>query len=70
MLGRKSRRHNASPWIVAEIDDAARRAAEQAAAQAGTPLEIWLADTVLRACQEGVENPATSWEVSERSQNQ
>ena len=54
MTGRKSHHDKTGPWIVAEIDDAARVAAEQAAATAGTSLEIWLADTVLRACQEGI----------------
>jgi hypothetical protein len=70
MLGRKSRRVNLNPWIVAEIDDAARQAAEQAAAKAGTPLEVWLADTVLRACQEGVEDHGAGPKVSERSLDQ
>jgi hypothetical protein len=41
-------------WIVADIAPHAQEAAEQAAATSGMPLEIWLAETVLRASQEGI----------------
>ncbi|MGE0155053.1 MAG: hypothetical protein AB7R90_20735 [Reyranellaceae bacterium] len=51
---RQSRRDNEEPWIVEGVSPAARAAAEQAADTAGTSLAIWLADTVLRATQEGV----------------
>jgi hypothetical protein len=43
-------------WIVPNVAPRTQEAAEQAAATSGLPLEIWLAETVLRACQEGVGN--------------
>lgn len=42
------------PWEIEGISEQTQTAAVKAAAEAGAPLEIWLADTVLRATQEGI----------------
>jgi hypothetical protein len=42
-------------WEIDGVSDTAIEAAKTAAAATGATLETWLADTVLRACQEGVE---------------
>jgi hypothetical protein len=53
MTDRKARQPD-EVWIVPDMGFRAQDAAVQAAAASGMPLEIWLAETVLRACQEGV----------------
>ena len=42
------------PWQIEGVSEQTQAAAAKAAADIGAPLEIWLADTVLRATQEGV----------------
>lgn len=41
-------------WEIDGIGEKARKAAEQAAAESKMALGVWLAETVLRATQEGV----------------
>jgi hypothetical protein len=53
MTDRKARQPG-EVWIVPDVAPRTQEAAEQAATASGLPLEIWLAETVLRACQEGV----------------
>jgi len=60
MPGRKTRGGESQAWIVDDVSQEARQQAEQAAARTGVPLEIWLAETVLRASQEGVGTPDAS----------
>ncbi len=58
------------PWEVDDVSERAQTAAIKAAGDIGAPLEIWLADTVLRATQEGVvaSNEKTFVSTSRRSQ--
>ena len=42
------------PWEIEGVSQETQVIAAKAAADTGAPLEIWLADTVLRATQEGV----------------
>ncbi|MGE0659876.1 MAG: hypothetical protein AB7O63_10305 [Reyranellaceae bacterium] len=49
----RKRSRDGRHWEIDGVSEQARRAAEDAALQAGAPLEIWLAETVLRASQEG-----------------
>ena len=53
MTDRKGRQPG-EVWIVPNVAPRTQEAAEQAATASGLPLEIWLAETVLRACQEGI----------------
>lgn len=55
----RKRARNGRHWEIEGVSEDVRRAAEDAAMQAGAPLETWLAETVIRACQEGGE-PATA----------
>ena len=48
MTDRKRRRD----WAIDGVSEEARRAAVTAASAAGAALEIWIAETVLNACQE------------------
>ena len=55
MIGPKRRDKNLDqPWEIEGVSEQTQAMAAQAAAALGAPLEIWLADTVLRATQEGV----------------
>jgi len=42
------------PWEIEGVSDEAQSVAAKAAIDGGVPLDIWLADTVLRASQEGM----------------
>jgi hypothetical protein len=53
MTDRKARQPD-EVWVVPNVAPRTQEAAAQAATASGLPLEIWLAETVLRACQEGV----------------
>ncbi|MGE4014287.1 MAG: hypothetical protein AB7G15_19360 [Alphaproteobacteria bacterium] len=59
MARRRSRDQDEASWTVEGVGEAAQASARQAAAAAGVALEIWLADTVLRATQEGVSEAET-----------
>ena len=55
------KRHGDAPgedWEIDGIGEKARKAAEQAAAESEMALGVWLAETVLRATQEGVSGNA------------
>ncbi len=57
-------------WEIEGVSEPARQAAEEAAKKAGAPLEVWLAETVLRASQEGgdpasAQKPATTGPASQ-----
>lgn len=64
MIGRKSPRAGAEAWVVTEVSDQAQQAAADAAHRSGMALEIWLAETVLRASQEGIDTKPQSAESS------
>lgn len=55
MSGRSDQGDSAEEtWEIDGISEAARKAAERAAADSSLTLGIWLTETVLRATQEGV----------------
>ncbi len=55
MTGRNRRNKSVDqPWEIEGVSQETQVIAAKAAADTGAPLEIWLADTVLRATQEGV----------------
>ena len=60
-------RHDKSadqPWEIDGVSEPTQAIAAKAAANTGAPLEIWLADTVLRATQEGIVTPEEKTFVS------